>query len=252
MAKYAGKVILITGASSGIGLATAKKFASLGASLSLLGRNADALSKLEADIKSTYQVKASCHRCDVTNQGEVDQAVAATVDTFGRLDVLVNSAGVLHPATAQATTPEIFDLNFSTNTRGPFLLMRACIPHLEGTKGCIVNVSSVNGMQSFAGTMAYCASKVSFTTERVVEYLAPMSAIINFAMQAALDHMTRCAAVDLAPRGIRVNCVRYRRSLLHREPAEPNGIDPQLFQHEYLHSRWHWWMNMPLQTSKTA
>ena len=158
--KFAGKVILITGASSGIGLATAQKFASQGASLSLIGRNIDALSKLESELISTYKISASTHRCDVTNQAEVDQAVAATVGTFGRLDVLVNSAGVLHPATAQATTTEIFDLNFATNTRGPFLLMRACIPHLTGTKGCIVNVSSVNGMQSFAGTMAYCASKV--------------------------------------------------------------------------------------------
>jgi NAD(P)-dependent dehydrogenase (short-subunit alcohol dehydrogenase family) len=158
--KFAGKVILITGASSGIGLATAQKFASLGATLSLLGRNVEALSKLELELKSAYKVQTSSHRCDVTNQGDVDQAVTATISKFGRLDVLVNSAGVLHPATAQATTPEIFDLNFSTNTRGPFLLMHACIPHLEVSKGCIVNVSSVNGMQSFAGTMAYCASKV--------------------------------------------------------------------------------------------
>ncbi len=159
--KFAGKVILITGASSGIGLATAQKFASMGASVSLLGRNTDALAKLESDIKSTHKVPTATHKCDVTNQEEVDAAVSATFGTFGRIDVLVNSAGVLRGATAQDTTPEIFDLNFTTNTRGPFLLMRACIPHLEGTKGCIVNVSSVNGMQSFAGTMAYCASKVS-------------------------------------------------------------------------------------------
>jgi NAD(P)-dependent dehydrogenase (short-subunit alcohol dehydrogenase family) len=160
LGKFAGKVILITGASSGIGLATAQKFAALGATLSLLGRNVEALSKLEAQLKSVYKVQACSHRCDVTNQVDVDQAVTATVSEFGRLDVLINSAGVLHAATAQATTPEIFDLNFSTNTRGPFLLMHACIPHLEISKGCIVNVSSVNGMQSFAGTMAYCASKV--------------------------------------------------------------------------------------------
>jgi NAD(P)-dependent dehydrogenase (short-subunit alcohol dehydrogenase family) len=158
--KFAGKVVLITGASSGIGLATAQKFASLGASVSLLGRNVDALAKLESDLTSTYKIPTATHRCDVTDPGQVIQAVAATLGTFGRLDVLVNSAGVLYGATAQATTPEIFDLNFATNTRGPFLLMQACIPHLTVTKGCIVNVSSVNGMQSFAGTMAYCASKV--------------------------------------------------------------------------------------------
>jgi meso-butanediol dehydrogenase/(S,S)-butanediol dehydrogenase/diacetyl reductase len=161
--EFAGKVVLIAGASSGIGLATAHKFASLGATVSLLGRNVEALSKLESELKSAFKVQTSSHRCDVTNQGDVEQAVTATVNEFGRIDVLVNSAGVAYVATTQATTPEIFDLTFSTNTRGPFLLMRACIPHLEISKGCIVNVSSVNGMQSIAETMAYCASKVRST-----------------------------------------------------------------------------------------
>eukprot|EP00759_Apiculatamorpha_spiralis_P013726 PhF_6_TR20500/c0_g1_i4/m.29540 len=180
---FGGKVVLVTGASSGIGAAAAKKFASLSATLALFGRNEVALGELAGSLPALGCPKALPVVCDVAKEEDVVAAVQAVITNLGRIDVLINCAGVLVGGTAGATTTEVFDANFSVNTRGAFLMMQQCIPHLEKTKGNIVNVSSITGMHSFQGVMAYCASK------------------------AALDMMTQCAAADLAPKGVRVNSV---------------------------------------------
>ena len=133
---------------------------------------------------------------DYTQQkeSEVRKVVDACVKEFGRIDCLVNSAGVLKGATADVATLENLDLHYRVNVRGSFAFMTACIPYLKKTKGSIVNVSSVNGQQSFAGCFSYCTSK------------------------AAMDMMTECAALDLAPFGVRVNSVNpgVTRTELHR------------------------------------
>ena len=167
----------MTGASSGIGLSIAKAFAAAGAKVAVSGRNEGVLDALAAELGGV-----SCP-ADIADAAAVDAAVAKAVGVLGKLDVLVNNAGVLQGGAADATSVECWDLNFSVNARGSFLFMKAALPHLIAAQGNVVNVSSVNGIQSFAGCMAYCASK------------------------AAVDHMTRCAAVDLAPLGIRVNAV---------------------------------------------
>ena len=97
--------------------------------------------------------------------------------------MLVNAAGVIGTAATDATADELYDRMMAINVRAPFRLMREAFPHLKARRGNVVNISSVNGLRAFAGVAVYCASK------------------------AALDHLSRCAALDWAPHGVRVNCV---------------------------------------------
>ena len=122
-------------------------------------------------------------RADVTAADAPDRIVAAALTAFGHLDVVVNAAGVIASGALEATTDEVWDTMMAVNLRAPFRLMRAAAPHLTATKGSIVNVSSVNGLRSFPGVLAYCVSK------------------------AGVDHLTRCAAIEMAPLGVRVNAV---------------------------------------------
>ena len=120
---------------------------------------------------------------DVTSADAPAAIVGRAVETFGGLDVLVNAAGIIATGGLEATTDEVWDSMMAINLRAPFRLMRAASPHLAARKGAIVNVSSVNGLRSFAGVLAYNVSK------------------------AGVDHLTRCAAIELAPIGVRVNAV---------------------------------------------
>ena len=186
---FFGKRVIITGASGAIGAATAIRFAEQGAAVALLGRNETKLSEVKAQCLSKITGGSAAKKvltlpCDLQNESAVDLVVARALEGLegdGGLDVLVNSAGVLVGGPTHQTTTEVFDLNFNVNTRGPFMMLRACTPHLIKNQGSVVNISSVTGMQSFANSMAYCASK------------------------AALDMMTRCAALDLAEHKVRVN-----------------------------------------------
>jgi NAD(P)-dependent dehydrogenase (short-subunit alcohol dehydrogenase family) len=96
---------------------------------------------------------------------------------------VVNAAGIIGSGTIETTTDEAWDRMFDINLRAPFRLMREAVPHLAARRGAVVNVSSVTGLRSFPGVLAYCASK------------------------AGIDHLTRCAALELAPKGVRVNAV---------------------------------------------
>jgi len=186
MSDLNGKVTLITGASSGIGAATAKLFASLGAKLSLTGRNEVNLKLVvdeckrvgPADSEPPLMVPAElCSELDVTN------LVDATVKQFGRLDILVNNAGIALPDTIQSTSLGHYDHVMNTNLRSVFHLTMLCVPHLIETRGNIVNVSSIKGTRVCYGLLAYSMSK------------------------AAMDQMTSCTALELAPKGVRVNSV---------------------------------------------
>jgi NAD(P)-dependent dehydrogenase (short-subunit alcohol dehydrogenase family) len=179
---FAEKVVIVTGATSGIGLATAQAFARESANLVLAGRDEAALTAAATATSSVGGRAATC-RVDVTAADSASRIVAAAVDTFGGVDVLVNAAGVIASGTLEATTDEVWDTMMAINVRAPFRLMRAAAPHLIARKGTIVNVSSVNGLRSFPGVLAYCVSK------------------------AAVDQLTRCAAIEMAPHGVRVNAV---------------------------------------------
>lgn len=176
------KVAIITGASSGIGRATAMIFAQHGASVVAVGRIESELNALR-DEAQDLEGSIKPHLADVTELTQVDRLVTETVDNFGQIDVLVNAAGIIKSGSLENTTLDEWDKMLNVNLRSVFYVMQRCLPHLESSKGSIVNVSSVTGTRAFPGVLAYCVSK------------------------AGVDQLTRCAALELAPRGIRVNAV---------------------------------------------
>jgi NAD(P)-dependent dehydrogenase (short-subunit alcohol dehydrogenase family) len=178
---FEGRVAIVTGASSGIGLEVARALAREQADLVLVGRNAGALENLRRSLTTT--VSAVTCAVDVTAGDAPEQIVRSAVDAFGGIDVLVNAAGVIATGTVETTDDEGWDAMMAVNLRAPFRLMRAAAPYLKARKGSVVNVSSVNGLRSFAGVLAYCVSK------------------------AGVDQLTRCAALEMAPHGVRVNGV---------------------------------------------
>ena len=179
---FTDKVVLVTGATSGIGHAVAVKFAEESACVVALGRNQSALSEVEASVQNVGG-KPLTIAVDVTKDSEIHQAIDETIDKFGRLDVLVNAAGHISTGSIEETSLAAWDAMMNVNLRAVFHLMQLAAPHLIKTKGNIVNVSSVTGLRSFPGVLAYCVSK------------------------AGVDQLTRCAALELAPKGVRVNAV---------------------------------------------
>ncbi len=180
--RFDDKVVLITGATSGIGRASTLLFADGGARLMLTGRNETALSELKTTINKDKKI-CEIAAGDITDTTFRTELVARTVETFGKLDVLVNAAGVIGSGTLENTSLEDFDAMMDINVRSVFHLMQAALPHLLETEGSIVNVSSVTGLRAFPGILSYCVSK------------------------AGVDQLTRAAALELAPKNVRVNAI---------------------------------------------
>ncbi|XP_022119178.2 3-oxoacyl-[acyl-carrier-protein] reductase FabG-like [Pieris rapae] len=181
---FKGKVVLITGASSGIGAAAAIEFAKNGASVAIVGRNVEKLNKA-AENCSKYS-KPLVIKADVRDDEECKKIVASVIKTFGKLDVLVNNAGIMrHGSILEGNLLEIYDEIMKINVRGHLKMSSLAAPYLVKTKGNIVNISSVAASLTpkIKGVTPYCVSK------------------------AALNHFTRCAAVELAGEGVRVNTV---------------------------------------------
>src|SRR5262249_17907775 len=120
---------------------------------------------------------------DVTIDTELENAFESAIDGVGRLDVLINGAGHISTGSIEDATLASWDAMMNVNLRSVFCLMQLAVPYLIKTKGNIVNISSVTGLRSFPGVLAYCVSK------------------------AGVDQLTRCAALELAPKGVRVNAV---------------------------------------------
>jgi NAD(P)-dependent dehydrogenase (short-subunit alcohol dehydrogenase family) len=179
---FTGKTAVVTGATSGIGRAVAEAFAREGAAVLVVGRQQSAVADIVSGIAAGGGRATPC-MIDITSEDAPARIVGAAIAAFGGIDVLVNAAGIIATATLEATTDETWDRMMNVNLRAPFRLMRAAAPHLAERKGTIVNVSSVNGLRSFPGVLAYNVSK------------------------AGLDQLTRCAALELAPLGVRVNAV---------------------------------------------
>jgi NAD(P)-dependent dehydrogenase (short-subunit alcohol dehydrogenase family) len=194
------KTIIVTGATSGIGRAAARAFGGNRGSVVVVGRQETELSVAVREVRAAGGQAVPCV-ADVTSEDAPARIIAAALDAFQRIDVLVNAAGIIAAATLEATTDDMWDSMMAINLRAPFRLMRAAAPHLTERKGSVVNVSSVNGLRSFPGVLAYCVSK------------------------AGVDHLTRCAAIEMAPLGVRVNAVNpgvtvtnlHRRSGMQEE-----------------------------------
>ena len=181
MAKFTGKVALITGASSGIGAAAAKLFSKLGATLALSGRNIENLKAVASECEG--ETKPILIKADLGTEADTKLLIEKAVSELGQIDILVNNAGVLELGSIENTTLDQYDRVMNVNLRAVYHLTMLAVPHLVKTKGNIVNVSSVNGLRSFPGVLAYNISK------------------------AGLDQFTRCVALELAPKGVRVNAV---------------------------------------------
>ena len=172
------KVAIVTGGTSGIGRAAALGFAKQGAKVIITGRRAAPLREATGDHPNIAGFTA-----DVSVPADAARTINETLSTWGRVDILVNNAGAgaILPM-ADATDEKIAGI-FAVNVIGPSLLSAAALPYLAASKGSIVNVSSTFGQKAAAGLSHYAASK------------------------AALDHLTRCWALELAPQGVRVNAV---------------------------------------------
>jgi NAD(P)-dependent dehydrogenase (short-subunit alcohol dehydrogenase family) len=177
--RFQGAVVLITGGTRGIGLQAARGFAAEGGAVTVVARDSATGKQAVRDVDGVSFVQ-----CDVRHADECEQAVGEVLRTHGRLDVLVNNAGVIYRnRTIDETTEEEWDTTFEVNVRGAFLMSKYAIQALQEDKGNIVNVSSYAGLVGFAGAAAYAASK------------------------AALVNLTRTMALDHAGEGVRVNCV---------------------------------------------
>ncbi|KAF0034217.1 hypothetical protein F2P81_014283 [Scophthalmus maximus] len=168
---------------SGIGAGTSVLFAKLGALLALNGRDLENLNKVAKQCVDCGTAEPLLLPGDLTDEETVKKTVEQTVAHFGRLDVLVNSAGILAMGGIETFDLAQYDMVMNINVRSVYHLTQLCVPHLIETKGSIVNVSSVNGQRSFPGVLAYCMSK------------------------SAIDQFTRCIALELASKQVRVNSV---------------------------------------------
>jgi len=173
---------IVTGASSGIGRAAAKRLATGGFQVLAVGRDASALDTVCREIESAGGRAETCI-ADVTTAEAPEAIVRRAAQTGAGVDALVNAAGIIASGGVMETSDEGWDGMLDINVRAPFRLLRAAAPALIERRGAVVNVSSVAGLRAFPGLAAYCVSK------------------------AAVDQLTRCAALDLAPKGVRVNAV---------------------------------------------
>jgi NAD(P)-dependent dehydrogenase (short-subunit alcohol dehydrogenase family) len=174
-----GKRALVTGAGRGLGLAIATLFAERGARVALADLDAEAVESAAAGLGG----EAIGLRCDVTKPAEVQQAIADTVEAFGGLDVMINNAGIEIGKPLPETSDEEFAQLLAVNVHGVFYGIKYSIPALAQTGGCIINMSSVAGLDGVPLLGAYCASK------------------------AAVIRLTQTAAIELREAGIRVNAI---------------------------------------------
>jgi len=199
-----GRVVLITGAAGGIGRAAAERFLSLGDIVVLADISGEGLLAAVADVAAKGDVDAV--QVDVTVVADCERMVSGTVAKHGRLDVLVNCAGIWVEGPTAEMTESQWDRTVDVNLKGTFFACRYAIPHLERTEGCIVNVSSDAGLAGTAGAAIYCASK------------------------GGVSLLTRSLGRELAPKGVRANAVcpnDVDTPMLEGQARNYGGDDPQ-------------------------
>lgn len=183
MISLSNKISIITGASSGIGQATAILFSKLGAKLVIVGRNEEALNETIKSCGEERRDDILKVVGDICNDEVNKRVVEECLKKFGQIDVLVNAAGVLKGGGIENLKMEDYESTMNINVTSLIKLTQNCVPHIIKQKGSIVNVSSVTGTRSFPNVLPYCISK------------------------AAVDQFTKCIALELADKGVRVNAV---------------------------------------------
>ena len=178
-----GKVALVTGAARGIGQAIAKKLAAEGADVALCDLNADWLTETAGLVEAAGR-KAKCFEADVSNGAAVDEVVSGAVEAFGKVDILINNAGITKDTLMVRMSEQDWDAVISVNLKGTFLFTKAMArPMMKQRSGTIVNIASIIGLIGNAGQCNYAASK------------------------AGVIALTKSAARELASRNVRVNAV---------------------------------------------
>lgn len=179
---FTGKVILITGAGGGMGSHAALHLAQKGASIAMTDHNEKLLSETKEKILSANNLPTPLAIvADITT--EADRIITETVNHFGKLDILINVAGILKRNSSENVDLVEHDRIMNTNVRSIIALSKFAVPHLERTKGNILNVSSISGLRMVPNNLSYSISKT------------------------AVNQLTKSAALDLAPKGIRVNAI---------------------------------------------
>jgi 3-oxoacyl-[acyl-carrier protein] reductase len=177
------RAAVVTGGGSGQGLAIARRLAARGLSVLICGNDSDVLDSARQELIGLADGSCETLTCDLTDPTVPSEVVQAAVDAFGRLDVLVNNAGIWETSLWDSMTAEGWDRSMNLMARAPMLAMQAAVDPLERVGGRIVNNASISARLSELGSAHYSAAK------------------------AALVSLTESAAVDLAPRGIRVNAI---------------------------------------------
>jgi NAD(P)-dependent dehydrogenase (short-subunit alcohol dehydrogenase family) len=181
--RLSGKAALITGGGTGIGRAIALAFAREGASVAVAGRRLDKLKEVAGEIEKQGG-SAIPLECDVTRAKDAERAVRESAKKLGKLNILVNNAGMLSVSTVDSISEEDWDRVMTVNVKGPFLMSRAALKEFrKAGGGAIVNIGSVLGLVAMKDRAAYCASKGGVTM------------------------LTKAMALDHAHENVRVNCI---------------------------------------------
>ncbi|HKP19152.1 MAG TPA: SDR family oxidoreductase [Gaiellaceae bacterium] len=181
MTAAAARAVVVTGASSGIGAEIARAFGATGAGVVLVGRDEERLSMVARAVEEGGGT-ARPLSVDLTDHGRLPEIVAAALESFGRIDVLVHAAGIYLPEAVEDVSAEAFDRQWAVHVRAPFFLTQAALPHLR-PGASVLFVTSQLAHIGASDAVAYCATK------------------------GAADLLAKAMAVELAARGIRVNCI---------------------------------------------